>query len=325
MKYLFLSATFLLMTMIFTVQPAFGQAECVFSVNPVNHNRYVYSSDEECGFVWPFEHSVPFGVWGINSNVGSRQNADQFKGWAKPCSDLRVDWNSCANEYVKPDLNCSRLNFPDQAGLYPYPANGYPFTDSYSWNDNVPLAGGTATCVDQFSPCGANVYGSTGVRVGVSAVVDYDGDYIPDAGGCKDLDGYVIRVQDNHMTAYEMDWNGDDIVGKLYFPNIEVTLRCTPDACFAVGDNNYDGWADDVNNQFSSEYKWPILYEDDYGRISYPSTPGVPFKRIDATIRIGRMSAYYSGPYPNPYPEPDPDPCMQPQDPRMEMQPCYVY
>jgi len=277
---------------------AFGQAQCVISLNMVNNSRYVYASDEECGYYWPFEHSVPFGVWGISSNVGTMRNADQFDGWWKPCSDLRVDWNSCANDYVKPDWNCRRLNFPDWNGLYPYPANNYPFADPYSWNDSVPAAGGSSRCVDQYSPCGPNVYGSAGTAVGVPPVEDWDGDGWADAGGCQALDGYEVWMVNNYMSAYELDWNNNDFVGRLYFPDVKVTLRCTPNNCFAVGDNNFDGWPDDVGNQASPEYMYPYAYMNDWGEVSYATTPGVPTKRFDATIRIGSFSAYYSGPYP---------------------------
>ncbi|HEV2853673.1 MAG TPA: carboxypeptidase regulatory-like domain-containing protein [Thermoanaerobaculia bacterium] len=278
--------------------PVFGQAVCSFSVSMVNHNRYAYDTAEECS--WP--HSVPFGNWGVSSNVGSKRDADQFKGWNTACSEIKVEWNSCSRDYVKPDLDCRRLNFPDPAGTYPYPANGYPFTDSYGHNNYVPAAGGNQTCVDQYSPCGPNVYGTVSYNAGVSPIQDLDGDNILDAGGCKDLDGYQIGVQQNFMTVYELDPNdSDDVINSLYFPNVWATLRCTPESCYAVNDNNYDGWIDDIWNQFSPEYVQPYLYQDNQNRISYSTDPGVLAKRIDATIRIGLVSSRYSGPYPAGY------------------------
>jgi hypothetical protein len=281
-------------------QSVFGQAQCTFTVSMVNHNRYAYDTAEEClACPTPPCHSTPTGVWGVSSNVGSKMDADQFKGWTKACSELKVDWNSCSREYVKPDLDCHRLNFPDPAGAYPYPANGYPFADSYGHNNNVPAVGGTDTCVDQYSPCGYNVYGTATASFGVSPVADWDGDGIMDAGGCKDLDGYYIGVQQNFMTVYEMDWpDSDDVINSLYYPNVWATLTCSPEGCFVVNDNNFDGWIDDIGNQFSSEYVQPTLYQDNHDRISYATDPGVLAKRIDATIRIGRVNGYYSGPYP---------------------------
>jgi len=281
----------------FAAQSLSGQAVCSFSISMVNHNRYAYDTAEECSCC----HSIPFGNWGVSSNVGSKQDTNQFQGWSGSCSQVKVQWNSCSREYVKPDLDCRRLNFPDPAGQVPYPGNGYPFTDSYGHNNSVPIAGGTHTCVDQYSPCGPNVYGTVGSHVGVSAIQDWDGDNIMDTGGCKDLDGYQIGVQQNFMTVYELDWEGDDLINSLYFPTVWVTLRCTPETCLALNDNNFDGWLDDIHNRGSSEYVQPYLYQDNHGRISYATDSGVLAKRIDATIRIGRVSGYYSGPYPPGY------------------------
>ncbi len=283
----------------------FGQAVCSFSIGMVNHNRYAYDTAEECSG-W---HSVPFGNWGVSSNVGSKIDGHQFQGWYPTCQvsgSTWVEWNSCSRGYVKPDLDCRRLNFPDPAGTALYPANGYPFTDSYLHNNSVPVAGGNHTCVDQYSPCGPNVYGTVGSSIGVSAVEDSDGDNVMDSGGCKDLDGVWIGVQQNFMTVYELDWDGDDLINSLYFPTVWAPLRCSAETCTAVNDNNYDGWIDDIYDRSSPEYVQPYLYQDNLGRISYSTDPGVLAKRIDATIRIGKVSGRYSGPYPcNPSEEQD--------------------
>lgn len=72
------------------------------------------------------------------------------------------------------------------------------------------------------------------------------------------LDGYWVGVQQNFMTLYELDWppgpTADDLIESLYFPDTWAPLTCTPDACFVVGDSNFDGWIDDIENQFSSAY-----------------------------------------------------------------------
>lgn len=288
---------FLALSALFS-SPASAQSYCSFGIHMVNHNRYAYDTAEECSF----PHTVPFGNWGVSSNVGSKWDGDQFKGWDRSCSELKVQWNSCSREYVKPDLDCQRLNFPDPAATYPYPANGYPSTDSYAHNDFVPIAGGNHTCVDQWSPCGPNVYGAAYANIAVSAVRDDDGDSILEAGGCKDLEGYWIGVQQNFMTVYELDFpDSDDVINSLYFPTVWAPLACTPEACFASSDANYDGWVDDLHNPASPEYVQPYLYQNQHGQISYATDPGVPAKRIDATIRIGRVSGYYSGPYPSGY------------------------
>lgn len=52
----------------------FAQGQCSFSINMVNNNRYAYDTAEECA---PNVHSVPFGNWGVSSNVDSKQDAGQ--------------------------------------------------------------------------------------------------------------------------------------------------------------------------------------------------------------------------------------------------------
>jgi hypothetical protein len=277
---------------------AHAQNTCSVSFVMINHNRYVYETDEECGPI----HSSPWGNWGVSSNVGDQQNTDQFKGWGGPCSNTKVEWNSCSVEYVHPDPDCQRLNFPNWSGTYPYPANGYPYSDSYTWNDLVPPYG-TDRCVDQYSPCGVNEYGGAVVDYWVSTPFDLECDGVFERGGCLDLNGSTITVQNNFMTLYELDTleTGDDLVQTLNFPDVSETVSCDLYGCHAVGDNNLDGWIDDVGNQFSPSYKWPILYQDDWGATCYPGDPGVPCKRVDATIRIGRLSGRFIGTPCDPY------------------------
>jgi hypothetical protein len=265
----------------------YAQNVCTLSLTTVNHNRYAYETDEECTAGL---HTVPWGNWGVNSNVGRVQNTDQFKGWRQPCSEVKVEWNSCSVNYAHPDQNCERLNFPNWGATYPYPANGYPYSDPYGWNDSVPPYGGT-TCVDQYSPCGFNQYGGAQLSYQVTTPRDFNCDGTFDSGGCLDLNGLSFTLRNNFMTVYELDSpDSDDLVESMYFPDLSVTLNCDAYGCYAVGDNNFDGWIDDVNDQFSSAYKWPTVYQDDFDAICYPSDPGVPCKRIDATIRIGRFS-----------------------------------
>lgn len=287
----FMPAVFLILFGSCLVRPAFAQPRCTLGVQMVNHNRYAYETAEECS---RFFHSVPWGNWGVSSNVGSKQDTDQFKGWRQPCSQLKVEWNSCSenSRYRSPNY----LNFPNQFVAYPYPANGYPFSDSYLWNDTVPPFGNTYN-VDQYSPCGTNVYGGFQVSLTVPPPVDYDGDGVFDAGGCADLDGYALNVQQNFMSVYELDApDSDDLVESLYFPDVSVVLSCTADVCFAVGDANYDGWIDDIYDQSSADYKWPTLYQDNKNVTCRPSDASVPCKRIDAAIRIGRVTSYYAEP-----------------------------
>jgi hypothetical protein len=267
-----------------------AQSVCTVSLTTVNHNRYAYETDEECTAGL---HTVPWGNWGVNSNVGKVRDADQFKGWRQSCSEVKVEWNSCSVNYLHPDQNCERLNYPDRAGIYPpNPGNGYPFSDPYGWNDSVPPYGGT-TCVDQYSPCGFNQYGGAQVSYLVSTPRDLNCDGAFDSGGCLDLNGFTFTVRNNFMTVYELDSpDSDDLVESMYFPDLTITMNCDAYGCYAAGDNNFDGWIDDINDQFSPAYKWPTVYQDDLDAICYPSDPGVPCKRIDTTVRIGRFSGF---------------------------------
>ncbi len=277
-------------------------ADCRFQVSMVNNNRYVYESDEEC----PPRPSIPWGNWGVSSNVGSKQNGDRFQGWYSTSG--HVQWNSCTDAYVKPDLDCERLNFPDYSLTYPYPQNGYPFTDPYSWNNEVPPYG-SDRCVDQYSPNGRNTYGGGWIWLSAGYPFDLGCDGSFDWGGCKDFDGMHFTISDNYMTVYELDdlWGGatDDLVQTLYFPDVSVVLDCTVSTCYAVGDNNHDGWIDDVNDGSSAAYVWPVMYQDDWGVVCDPEDPWVPCKRIDATIRIG----YIRGDYIGEWCDPSCDPC----------------
>jgi hypothetical protein len=80
-----------------------------------NQGRSVSGSvDAEChGDVvncFPFlGHSIPFGNWGVDSNLMAKQNSDQFAGWRS--IDNQLQWNSCTAEFPSPD--CDKYNSPD--------------------------------------------------------------------------------------------------------------------------------------------------------------------------------------------------------------------
>jgi hypothetical protein len=265
-----------------------AQPACVIDLSLVNHNRYVYDSTEECGW---FFHTSPWGNWGVNSNVGTRLNTDQFQGWRQPCSQTKVEWNSCTNrsKYRTADF----LNFPSLFYDYPFPRNGYPFADPFPANDLTPPYG-TVYNVDQYSPCGANAYGGVQLVLPAAALRDPDGDGIYEAGGCAVLDGQRLTMQQNFMSLYELDTpDPDDLIESLHFPDLSVVLRCTPNICVALGDEDRDGWPDDLNDAASPQYQWPVLYQDQWGAICRPDDPNVPCKRIDATIRVGKVLGHF--------------------------------
>ena len=279
------------------VRTSGGVGECIVDFKMVNHNRYVYDSDEECAIATlPIEHSVPWGNWGVSSNVGDKTNGDQFQGWYT--SGGHKQWNSCAADYVKPDLDCRKLNFPDSHGIHPYPANGYPFSDPFTHNNGVSPEGTTGgdTCVDQISSGRSNHYGTQRRTIRVTLPDDNDCDGIMDSGGCADLDGLTYTIRNNFMTLYELDAREpDDLVQSLYFQDVSGTLECTVESCFAVADADYDGWSDDRHDQSNSAYVWPTRYQDDWGVLCSASDPLVPCKRVDATIRLGGIEGFYVG------------------------------
>jgi hypothetical protein len=272
------------------VPATLGQPRCVLKIELVNHNRYAYRTAEECG---RFFHSAPWGNWGVNSNLGTRLDTNQFQGWRQPCTNTKVEWNSCSERSRY--RSASYLNFPNLQIVYPYPANGYPFADPWSWNDLVPPHG-FAHNVDQYSPCGPNVYGRVELSLSVSSQRDLNGDGVADAGGCADLHGQPLKVEQNFMTLYELDApDSDDLIQSLYFPNLDIVLNCTPGRCVPADDADENGEPDDLRNPASPAYQWPVLYQDHRGVICRPGDPGVPCKRIDAAIRIGRASGHYFG------------------------------
>lgn len=276
---------FLLAMVLGLTAPTAEAQTCQVSVGLFNHNRFVYDTDEECShFPW---HSMPFGNWGVSSNVGGVRDADQFQGWEGGCAPgSKVQWNSCAVDYVRPDPNCQRLNFPKPGYFFPWPP-GYPFADVFGHND---CASGAypCQCVDQVSPCDANRYGGRGWNYGVSAPYDSDCDGSLDAGGCRDLDGLTVTVTGNFMTLYELDRpDGDDLIGTLYYPDVSIRLQCDVYSCWPENDGNRDRVVDDLNDRGNPVWVWPTDYRDDWGQQR---------KRMDATIRIGSADGWYSGP-----------------------------
>ena len=265
-----------------------AQPRCVIRVELVNHNRYAYHTAEECegGF-----HTAPWGNWGVNSNVGRRTDTDQFKGWKQNCSETKVEWNSCSARLLYRSPNY--LNFPSPTVYLGYPLF-YPWRDVYDWNDFVPPFG-ISNNVDQYSPCGWNSYGSTTLALPVTARVDTNGDGVFDKGGCLDLNGKPFTTTGNFMSLYELDSpDSDDHIQTMLFPDLTATLRCTPDGCWQVGDRNLDGLHDDVSDFWSGDYKWPFLYENPAGQQSRADERHPQAKRIDASIRIGRLQGLFT-------------------------------
>jgi len=107
-----------------------GRMYCDVYFQMENTDRHCYGSVwAEC--MW---WRAPYGNWGVDSNVGSRYDDDQFQGWYP--DDGWRQWNSCTDyEWAPPDPSCVSL-----------------YNDAY-----VPLEG----CYEQHSPSwlGENGYG----------------------------------------------------------------------------------------------------------------------------------------------------------------------
>lgn len=276
------------MSLLLWAPPVFAQ-RCVIRIELANHNRYAYQTAEECDGLF---HSAPWGNWGVNSNVGKRFDTDQFQGWHQPCTQTKVEWNSCSirSNYRTADY----LNFPNLFARYPYPSNWYPLSDSYTWNDFIVPFGGSFN-VDQYSPCDWNKYGETTLTLAVSPRIDANGDGVFDKGGCADLQGKTILVQNNFMSVYELDTpDSDDFIQTMLFPDLRAVLECSPNACFQANDRNLDGLPDDVGDWWGAAYQWPTLYENPQNVQSRAEERRVPAKRIDATIRISRVLGLFS-------------------------------
>ena len=84
----------------FAAADAYAQV-CTISGYMVNHNRYAYDTAEECLNCPIFCHSVPFGNWGVSSNVGSKRDADQFQGWYPNCNPGSGTRASSAGDQAK--------------------------------------------------------------------------------------------------------------------------------------------------------------------------------------------------------------------------------
>lgn len=196
---------------------------CVVSISAHTQNRKVLAPNQgvhisvECS--WP--HSVPWGIWGVSSNVGGVSGKDQFKGWGEPGSSEHREWNSCTSDY--PPINCTYYN--------------------------------DANCTQQITDHGVNTHGGAVITYDVGCPRETSSGE-PVMGGCFELDGSTITLYQNFMTLYEKDWpDADDLVQSLYFPNISKTLSgCTVWDCPQQGSS----W---VTPTFYDTPAWPPLVD----------------------------------------------------------------
>ena len=168
-----------------------------------NRDRTVAGAvNTECGKrVIGFRHSPPWGNWGVDSNYGTRSDTTQFRGWRwDDGATSKRQWNSCTtnkSEYLPP--NCTYYNAEN----------------CYTQASDGTVTHGVLTYRTSSTPCPRP--GTVGNERG---------------RGCRVFEGVRVSQTSNHMTLYELDNNGDDLVETLYFPGTSLTLRgCTHDEC----------------------------------------------------------------------------------------------
>ena len=154
-------------------------------------------------------HSAPFGNWGVNSNYGQINDTWQFRGTTWQDGDIKkLQWNSCTTdveEFHPP--NCQYYN-----------------------RDGCTTQGSDSTVT----------HGTMNFRTEVTQCPAQEG--ISEEGpGCTVYEGTRAIQTLNYMELWELDWDGNDFVETLYFPQTSLTLTgCTRDGC----PQKQTGWLD---------------------------------------------------------------------------------
>lgn len=194
---------------------------CVLQFGVWNQSRH-FPGDVAVECSWP--HTVPFGNWGVESNLGRRRDGQQFEGWHVPPGETTFQWNSCTTQWPYTRPNCTYYNYNN--------------------------------CTEQYTIKLVNSHAGGFDTIPVSCPYDWDGDGYCDSGGCQDLGGYWIG--NNWMDLYELDWpDPDDFITRLTFPNVGVALSCTVWSCgFAQSSwyNSYQNYP--VSTQLALAVHW---------------------------------------------------------------------
>ena len=178
------------------VSQGFSQEACIIILEGQNKNRTVAGAvNEECGGGW---HSAPWGNWGVSSNYGGKTDKDQFRGWKHedgPWS--KKQWNSCTTDKAKYRArNCKYYN--------------------------------TSNCTKQGSSATVT-HGRRSYRTASRYCLPSWMEPIS-SPGCSQVGGF--SQSSNHMTLYELDLDGSDLVETLYFPGTSVTFtNCNRQGC----------------------------------------------------------------------------------------------
>ncbi len=200
-----------------TAQTAGFSDYCVFSYSGENRSREIGASSSmtaECG---GDGHTAPFGNWGVTSNYGHAEDANQFPGWkrgtASGSGDEIWEWNSCTGP---PGSAFGRGNIKYYNGSSGGPHSPYDY---------------------QYSTRGTAEHGTRIYR----KPIDCEGSWAepqPSATGCKATGSWTNPT--NHMSLYELDRTGNSLVTTLYFPGTTVALSCDYYECT----ERASGWQD---------------------------------------------------------------------------------
>lgn len=185
-----------------------------------------------------FNHSVPFGNWGVSSNVGTRKDGHQFQGWDY---GSKIEWNSCTRDFppgpcrdvitgyicVNPDGSVCPVMETVSECASPCSLREVTETICPFYNHNFDPAIGFFT--QQITRTGENTYGGLTVSYPVGCP-RYDSSGVYVGGGCRDV-GQVSLAQ-NSMTLYELDpVDEHELVQALFFPNLNAALTCDEWGC----------------------------------------------------------------------------------------------
>ena len=174
------------------------QEYCEVTVTGRNRNRLIDGAvNVECGYDI---HSAPLGNWGVSSNYGDEEDTDQFRGWQhEDGPPTKLQWNSCTTWVEQYQ--------PPSTAYYTPPT----YTDQRSADD---VRHGFYRFRMNHRRC-PRINGRPTVR----------------GPGCSNLNGYSI-IENNYMSLYELDWDGDDFVTTLYFPSPSLTFSgCDRNGC----------------------------------------------------------------------------------------------
>jgi hypothetical protein len=117
--------------------PMYG---CIGYIKLQNLNRRVWGPvNGECSGdlincfpIPPFGHTVPWGNWGVNSNLNSKSNDRQYSGWRM--NGDHEEWNTCTSEFPPPDGGYYNYQ-DDTTQTTDVGEEAYATSGTFAWNE----------------------------------------------------------------------------------------------------------------------------------------------------------------------------------------------